>query len=165
MSVALPASASRKQVPYMLAGTKMTSATPPSSNECSKLRNHVQRSPRYLIVSGFCSLIHNIIMIWLDQLGFHFAFSQAVSAVVLLPTGYLLQEYLTFDSHRSWPGFLRYSLALISNYPVALIVLWILCDVLLLNMSWAAPISVFILFVWNYASSSWAFSVSVNRRS
>lgn len=143
----------------------MTFIEPSSSYECSKLRKLVQRSPRYLIVSGICFLIHSVIMVWLDKLGFHFGFSQAVSALVLLPTGYLFQGRLTFDSHRSWPGFLRYSFALITNYPVALIVLWILCDVLLIKMHWAAPISAFILFIWNYASSYWAFSVSVNRRS
>jgi putative flippase GtrA len=48
-------------------------------------------------------------------------------------------------------------MALITNYPVAVAVLWLLCDWLRLRMMWASPISMGVLFVWNYATSSWAF--------
>ena len=119
---------------------------------------HVRRSPRYVLVAAFCAVLYNAIMIGLDRLGVHYALSQAASAIVLLPTGYLLQGYLTFGARRCWRNFFRYSVALITNYPVAVVVLWLLCDVLKLDMLWASPISMIALFLWNYGTSSWAFS-------
>ena len=77
---------------------------------------------------------------------------------MLLPVGYLLQGQLTFEMRRSWRDFGRYSAALITNFPVAIAVLWLLCDVMALDMVWAAPISFIVLFVWNYLTSTWALS-------
>ena len=124
----------------------------------AKLLAHVRRSPRYAGVSLLCALLHNAIMIGLDRLGVHYVLCQTASAAVLLPTGYLLQARMTFGADRSWAGFVRYSAALITNYPVAIVALWLLCDVLALAMVWASPLSMLILFVWNYATSTWAFS-------
>jgi putative flippase GtrA len=128
------------------------------------LLKHAHRSPRYVLVAGVCALIYNVIMIGLDRLGVHYALSQAASAVVLLPIGYLLQGHLTFGSGRGWRDFVRYSAALITNYPVALVILWLLCDLLKLGMIWASPISTIVLFIWNYATSSWAFSTRKSGR-
>ena len=121
-------------------------------------RTHIRRVPRYVIISVVCALLHNGIMIGLDRLGAHYVVGQTASAAVLLPTGYLLQGQLTFNAKRSWRGFIRYSSALISNFPVAIAVLWLLCDMLRLDMIWASPISMVVLFVWNYFTSTWAFS-------
>jgi putative flippase GtrA len=99
-------------------------------------------------------------MIGLDYLGVHYVLCQTASAVVLLPVGYLLQGKVTFAKRRSWRDFARYSAALITNFPVAIAILWLLCDVLKLDMVWASPISMVVLFVWNYVTSSWAFSRS-----
>lgn len=119
---------------------------------------HASRSPRYLIVSIVCAIVYNGIMIGLDRLKVQFALSQAASAAVLLPFGYLMQARVTFTTQRSWRDFARYSAALITNYPVAVATLWALCDILQLDMVWASPISMVVLFVWNYATSAWAFS-------
>jgi putative flippase GtrA len=116
-----------------------------------------------VIVSGICALLHNGIMIGLDRAGVHYVLCQTVSAAVLLPVGYLLQSRLTFDAKRSWRDFARYSGALFTNFPVAIALLWLLCDVLKLDMVWAAPLSMILLFLWNYATSSWAFSRNANR--
>lgn len=123
-----------------------------------KLYQHFRRSPRYTLIAVFCALLHNGIMIGFDRIGFHYVVCQTISEIVLLPTGYLLQGNLTFDSGRSWYGFMRYSAALVTNYPVAIILLWLLCDVLLIDMVWASPISMVFLFAWNYMTSAWAFS-------
>ena len=131
---------------------------------CSELRvrrqaqTHVRRWPRYVIVAAICAVLHNAIMIGLDRLGAHYVVCQTASAAVLLPVGYLLQGRLTFGVERSWRDFGRYSAALITNYPVAIAVLWLLCDVLELDMIWASPISMVVLFVWNYMTSAWAFA-------
>ncbi len=127
-------------------------------------QGHVHRSPRYALVAVFCFLLHNAIMIGSDRLGLHYALSQAASACVLLPVGYLLQGNLTFGAERSWRDFARYSGALITNYPVAVAVLWFLCDVLRVDMTVAAPVSTVVLFIWNYATSSWAFTASKIRK-
>lgn len=128
-----------------------------------KAQTHVGRSPRYAIVSIVCALIYNGIMIGLDRLGIHYAVSQAVSAAVLLPVGYTMQARVTFVASRSWRDFLRYSAALLTNYPVAIAVLWLLCDLLRVDMLWASPISMVVLFIWNYMTSSWAFSADRHR--
>lgn len=111
-----------------------------------------------MVVAIVCALLHNGIMIGLDRLGVHYVLCQTASAGVLLPLGYLLQGQLTFEAKRSWRDFARYSAALITNFPVAIIALWLLCDVLALDMIWASPISMVVLFAWNYVTSAWAFS-------
>lgn len=118
----------------------------------------LRRFGRYAAVAIACALLHNGIMIGLDRLGVHYALCQTGSAVVLLPVGYLLQSRLTFGVERSWPHFMRYSAALLTNFPVAIASLWLLCDVMALDMLWAAPASMVLLFAWNYATSAWAFS-------
>jgi putative flippase GtrA len=102
-------------------------------------------------------------MIGLDHLGIHFVISQAATAFVLLPVGYLLQGRFSFAADRSWKNFLRYSAALLTNYPVAIVTLWLLCDLLGIKMAWASPIATVVLFVWNYATSYWAFSFGSRR--
>jgi putative flippase GtrA len=119
---------------------------------------HVQRSKRYTAVAIACALLHNGIMIGLDRVGVHYVLCQTASAAVLLPVGYLLQSHLTFRAERSWRDFFRYSAALLTNFPVAIVVLWVLCDLLTLDMIWASPISMAVLFVWNYLTSAWAFA-------
>lgn len=123
-----------------------------------QVQSHTRRSPRYLVVAIVCAVLHNAIMIGLDRLGAHYVLCQAASAAVLLPVGYLLQARLTFGVERSWRDFGRYSAALTTNFPVAIAVLWLLLDVLALDMIVAAPASMVVLFVWNYLTSGWAFS-------
>ncbi len=95
------------------------------------IRTHVKRSWRYVIVAGVCALLYNgIMMIGLDRQGVHYVISQAATATVLLPVGYLLQGRFSFAADHSWKNFLRYSAALLTNYPVAIVTLWLLCDVL-----------------------------------
>ena len=77
---------------------------------------------------------------------------------MLLPVGFWLQSDVTFRAERSWRAFLRYSAALITNFPVGLAVLWLTRDLLAWPMWVAAPFSSATLFCWNYLTSSWAFS-------
>jgi len=122
----------------------------------------VRRLPRYTVVAIFCAALHNVILIVLDAIAVHYIWCQAASAAVLLPTGYLLQGSLTFSAERSAMGFLRYSAALITNFPVAIASLWLLRDLFALPMMVAAPVSTVILFVWNYLTSFWAFRGSAS---
>jgi putative flippase GtrA len=119
---------------------------------------HLRRIPRYTLVAIVCALLHNAILIGMDALGANVFWCQVASAAVLLPVGFLLQSDVTFRCQRSWTGFLRYSVALITNFPIALLILWLTRNVLGLPMWAAAPISSIALFCWNYATSAWAFS-------
>lgn len=144
-------------VPARSRDTDWLSLSAPARRLREQAQAHVRRSRRYVAVAVACALLHNGIMIGLDRLGVHYVLCQTASAAVLLPVGYLLQSHLTFDVERSWRDFARYSAALTTNYPVAIAVLWLLCDVLALSMVWASPISMAVLFVWNYLTSAWAF--------
>jgi putative flippase GtrA len=119
---------------------------------------HLKRIPRYTLVAIFCAVLHNVILIGVDALGANVFWCQLASAAVLLPVGFWLQSHLTFRCERSWSGFLRYSAALITNFPLALAILWLTRDLLALPMWLAAPFSSLALFCWNYLTSSWALS-------
>ena len=121
---------------------------------------HLRRIPRYTLVATSCALLHNAILISMDALGANVFWCQVASAAVLLPVGFWLQSRVTFRCERSWAGFLRYSAALITNFPVALLVLWLTRDLLAVPMWFAAPISSVALFCWNYVTSSWALSLA-----
>lgn len=122
----------------------------------TSLGRHFIRIPRYTAVAIVCAALHNAIMIGTDWVGMHYFVSQFISLVVLLPTGYLLASQYVFFSERDWSGFLRYSFALSTNFPVALAIIWLLRDLLDLPMIVAAPLSTILLYVWNYTTSSWA---------
>ena len=122
------------------------------------MMSHLRRIPRYTLVAAVCALVHNAILIGMDALGASVLVCQLASASVLLPLGFWLQSHVTFRCERSWSGFLRYSAALITNFPIALIVLWLVRDELALPMWAAAPASTAALFCWNYLTSSWALS-------
>jgi putative flippase GtrA len=117
---------------------------------------HLARAPRFTLVAIVCALIHNLVLIGMDALGAGVLLCQTASAAILLPVGYLLQSRFTFEVERSFGGFLRYSLALITNFPIALLVLWLTRNMAGMPMLIAAPLSSIVLFCWNYMTSSWA---------
>lgn len=119
---------------------------------------HLRRIPRYTLVAIICALLHNGILIGMDALGANVLGCQTASAAVLLPVGFWLQSSVTFRCDRTLSGFLRYSGALLTNFPVALLLLWLTRDLLALPMWIAAPLSSAALFCWNYLTSSWALS-------
>lgn len=122
------------------------------------MRQHLARIPRYTLVSIFCALLHNAILIAMDAAGFGILACQAASAAVLLPVGFWLQAQVTFNCERSWRGFARYSAALITNFPVALLALWLSRDLAGLSMWISAPFSSLVLYGWNFATSTWALA-------
>ena len=122
------------------------------------MKAHLHRVPRYTFVAALCALLHNSILIGTDWLGANVFWCQAASAAVLLPVGFWLQSTVAFQCERSWTGFLRYCAALLTNFPVALLILWLTRDVLSLPMWAAAPFSSATMFLWNYLTSSWALS-------
>lgn len=122
------------------------------------MTSHLRRLPIYTVVAIFCALLHNVILIGMDWVGAAVFWCQTASAAVLLPVGFLLQSRVTFRCERSWRGFARYSAALLTNFPVALLVLWFTRHMVALPMWIAAPSSSIALFCWNYLTSTWAFT-------
>jgi putative flippase GtrA len=116
--------------------------------------------PAYVLVASFCVVLNNLIMIGLDHGKVRFELAQLISAMVLLPVGYWLMSHSVFKRERSWNSFRLYSIALLSNYPVQFVFLWLLCDRLALPMVVSAPISTLLLIVWNYTSCRWALARS-----
>lgn len=119
----------------------------------------LDRVPRYTMVALGCAVLHNAILIGSDALGANVLGCQAASAAILLPVGFWLQSHVTFQCVRSWVGFARYSAALITNFPIALGVLWLTRDILAVPMWVCAPISSVVLFGWNYVTSTWALAL------
>lgn len=124
---------------------------------------HLSRIPRYTIVAIACALLHNAILIATDALGANVFWCQVASAAVLLPVGFWLQSQVTFRCERSLRGFFRYSGALLTNFPFALLLLWLARNAFALPMWAAGPLSSAALFCWNYLTSSWAFSSVAGR--
>lgn len=114
--------------------------------------------PRYTGIALFCMILHNAIMIGLDALGVNYLWCQIASAIVLLPTGYLLLSRQAFRVTRSWQGFVRYSGALITNFPVQFALIWLLRGRMALPMAVAAPVTTALLYLWNYMTSYWALA-------
>ena len=123
------------------------------------MRQHFARIPRYTLISFVCALLHNAVLIAADAAGLGIVACQAASAAVLLPVGFCLQSRYTFACERSWRGFACYSAALISNFPLALLVLWLSRDLAALPMWIAAPVSSIVLYCWNFATSIWALDL------
>jgi putative flippase GtrA len=117
-----------------------------------------RRFTRYALVAIGCALLHNAILIVTDALGATVIACQAASAVVLLPVGFVLQSRITFACERTWRGFWCYSATLITNFPLAIAVLWLVREQAHLSMWVAAPVSSLFLFCWNYLTSTWALA-------
>jgi|GEM_PF-25051 len=143
-----------------LGGLKTTALREQSANSNGKFLGRV---PAYAVVALFCAIVHNLIMISLDYEGVRFQIAQLASAAVLLPLGFWLMSRAIFNTSRSWSSFRRYSVALLSNYPLQFVFLWLFRDRLALPMAVSAPISTALLFLWNYASSHWALRHKVAR--
>jgi putative flippase GtrA len=116
------------------------------------------RLTRYTIVSLFCLLIQNLILISSDFTGMHYQVAILLSTVILIPTGFMLQAYYTFAAERTWAAFIRYSAALGLNLPISMALAWVLCGLIELPMLAASPAISVILFGWNYFSSAWALA-------
>lgn len=110
----------------------------------------------YGIVSVFCFLLNNALLIGLDALHQPLIVSLLVSASILIVVGFLLQAKFTFESPLSWSAFGRYTMMMLPNVPLAYGLLWLLNELLLLPMYYAAPIATTLLVVWNFVGSFWA---------
>jgi putative flippase GtrA len=111
---------------------------------------------RFVFVGAACATLNNILVIGLAGFGIHYFFSTALAFVPVLCVGYAVHTNFTFRSFASWPSFIRYTLAMLMNYPIWIIGLYVLCDLFGVSISRAAPTTTALVFSWNLVSTRWA---------
>ena len=122
----------------------------------TSIRELFRKAGSYGVVSVICFLLNNLLLIGMDTLGSPLWMSLAVSATVMILLGFVLQSYFTFEAPLNWPAFLRYTIMMLPNVPLAYGLLWLLNDRLSLAMLYAAPITTTVMLLWNAAGSAWA---------
>lgn len=103
-----------------------------------------------------CVVLHNLIVIGGDILGFRYLGSILVSFSFVTTVGYVLQSLLTFDESLDARRFIRYLLAMSANIPLVFIAIWIWHDLIGLAMVWASPIATIFMIAVNFVLSRWA---------
>ena len=122
-----------------------------------------RKAGSYGAVSVACFVLNNLLLIGMDALGQPLWASLAVSATTMILLGFVLQSLFTFEAPLNWPAFLRYTLMMLPNIPLAYVLLWLLHDRLSLAMHYAAPIATTLMLLWNAAGSTWALHKRANR--
>ena len=129
------------------------------------LRLTHSRPARYIVVGAICAVVHNVVMIVCDFLGFHYLPMNFVSFGIVTLLGYLLHSGFTFRGQLSIAAFLCFAAGLAVGFPISLLVMAILCTGLGIPVTIAAPSATIVLFVWNYASAQWAILGTLRFRS
>jgi putative flippase GtrA len=102
-------------------------------------------------------------MIGGDAIGFHFALLGTLSFAACVIAGYLLHSRFTFKVAPKAKDLIRYTSAMTLNYPLSIASLWLLHELLDLQMPLAAPASTALLTTYNFFCSRWAISGSAVR--
>jgi putative flippase GtrA len=100
--------------------------------------------------------LNNVLLIAVAAVGFDYLSSSLIICVPMLIIGFMLHSLVTFKTKATIGAFLRYSGAILSNYPVLIATLFLLCDITHLPVYIAGPIATIVLFVWNYVFTHWA---------
>jgi putative flippase GtrA len=119
---------------------------------------------RFVIVGGLCAVLANAAIILLVRAGFGTIASTILAFVPVLLVGYALHAAFTFRSPLSGVSFGRYTLAMVANFPVWIGALYVLCDLLKISVTIAAPVTTVLIFLWNYLSGGWAFAAAAPAR-
>ncbi|MGI8569101.1 MAG: GtrA family protein [Methylocella sp.] len=118
------------------------------------------RFVRYAGVGAICAVLNNIFLIAIVAAGFGYLPGLMIVCLPMLVIGFALHTTLTFEVKPTAGAFLRYSLAMLANYPMWIAGLFILCDVMKLPIFIASPAGTLFLFFWNYVSAHWAIARS-----
>jgi len=110
----------------------------------------------YGAVSAICLVLHNVVMIGGDRIGWPYFASILLSFTLSAITGYILHSHATFGEPVSMRRFLRYAFAMTANIPLAFVAIWIWHDVSGLAMIWASPIATICMVAVNFLLSRWA---------
>lgn len=112
---------------------------------------------RYTLVAFVCAATHNAILLIADLWHIHYAVSCVISYGIVVVLGFALHARFTFGPAPTRASFGRYALGMAANYPMTLVLLFLLHDAARLPMAIAAPVATVVQFVWNYLATRWAF--------
>jgi putative flippase GtrA len=114
------------------------------------------RTVRFAAVGVICAVAHNAIMLGLDRWQVHYALSCALSYVVVVVLGYKLHVHFTFEKVAHGASFWRYAAGMAANYPLTLLLLFAMCDLVGWPVTVAAPVATLAMLAWNFCASRWA---------
>lgn len=117
------------------------------------------RVERFVAVGALCALLSNAAVIVLVRYGLGSIAASVLAFGPVLLTGYALHSIFTFGTQPSRLTFARYALATVANFPIWVVALYVLCDVLRISVAIAAPVTTALIFLWNYLSARWAWGV------
>jgi putative flippase GtrA len=118
----------------------------------------LRRPSRYAQIGLLCALLNNLLVMVLDQLGFHYLVSVIASSLIVTVIGYVLHTTYTFDVPLSWTGLSRFMTANASGFLASLVLMTLLCGGLRLRASIALLIATVLLFFWNFLVANWAIA-------
>lgn len=119
---------------------------------------------RYVLVGALCAVLTNVGIILLVKAGLGAVAATLVAFVPVLLVGYALHAAFTFRRLPSRVSLGRYTLAMAANFPIWIGALYVLCDLLKLSVTIAAPLTTALIFIWSYLSGGWAFAAAPMRR-
>ncbi len=118
-------------------------------------------SLRYMAVGAICAVLNNLFLIGIVAAGLDYLRGLLVVCLPMLAIGFALHSWYTFEKRPSFVAFLRYSVAILANYPFWIGSLFVLCDLAHLPIYIASPLATLFLFVWNYLATHWAILRSI----
>ena len=116
----------------------------------------IERGWRYTLVGFVCALANYAVMLAVDFLGGHYLIGILVAFLIVTPLGYALHSWFTFAEPPSRRAFMRFASAIITAYPIASLMLVLLCSGLHLSVAIAMPIATLGMFLWNFLAAQWA---------
>lgn len=116
----------------------------------------LERGWRYAIVGGVCAFTNYLIMLLIDRLGGHYLVGMLTTYLIVTPMAYALHSMFTFAEPFCNRAFIRFAGTVLASYPIATLLMIILCSGLRFGVGVAYPIAVVGMFAWNFATAHWA---------
>lgn len=112
----------------------------------------------YIAVAGLCILLHNVVMIAGDAIGMELWVAVLISFTAVSAAGYVLHGSFTFRQPLALSRYLRYSLAMSANIPLAFVTTWLWHEQLDFEMTVAAPLASLCMLALNFVLGRWAIA-------
>ncbi|TPG09628.1 GtrA family protein [Sphingomonas oligophenolica] len=100
--------------------------------------------------------MHNGIVIGAAWAGAGLLGATALSFCLMVVIGYLLIGAIVFRAAPTRTGFVRYTLAMAANFPVATSLLFVLAVPLHLPVAIASPVVTLLMMIINFVAARWA---------
>jgi putative flippase GtrA len=114
------------------------------------------RFSRFVLVGGLCAILNNVLVIAFVHYGFGYLAATLLAFGPVLFVGYALHTIVTFKTSVSHLSFVRYTLAMATNFPIWIAALYVFCGAFGIAVTIAAPATTLLIFLWNYISARWA---------